>query len=149
MSKDKQEKSALEKEIDGYLMNEIERLTAERDELVAEIERKMSAAEFIIRQNHELSAHVARLRSYLVHILEYCTQDGNNQELFDMLCHIEETVKAELAATPEQSLARLKNQVREECAIEADRQFEDEPYGHAKFRCANIALEIRAMKEAE
>lgn len=28
MSKDKQEKSTLEKEIDGYLMNEIERLTA-------------------------------------------------------------------------------------------------------------------------
>ena len=54
-----------------------------------------------------------------------------------------------LAATPEQSLARIRNQVREECALEADRQFEDEPYGHAKFRCANIALEIRAMKEAE
>ena len=54
-----------------------------------------------------------------------------------------------LAATPAQSLARIRNQVREECALEADRQSEDEPYGHAKFRCANIALEIRAMKEPE
>lgn len=58
-------------------------------------------------------------------------------------------IAAALAATPEQSLARIRNQVREECALEADRQSADEPYGHAKFRCANIALEIRAMKEPE
>lgn len=34
---------------------------------------------------------------------------------------------------------------RERCAKEADRQLEDEPYGHARFRCANIAAEIRAL----
>ena len=34
---------------------------------------------------------------------------------------------------------------RERCAKEAERQLEDEPYGHAKFRCANIAAEIRAL----
>ena len=33
---------------------------------------------------------------------------------------------------------------REACANEADRQAADEPYGHAKFRCANIAAAIRA-----
>lgn len=32
---------------------------------------------------------------------------------------------------------------REACAQEAERQMEDEPYGHAKFRCANIAAAIR------
>lgn len=32
---------------------------------------------------------------------------------------------------------------REACAAEAERQGDDEPYGHAKFRCANIAAEIR------
>lgn len=37
-------------------------------------------------------------------------------------------------------------QEREACAKEAERQMEDEPYGHAKFRCANIASEIRARK---
>ena len=47
----------------------------------------------------ELMADNARLRGYLTRIFEYWTQDGNNQELFDMLCHIEETVKAELART--------------------------------------------------
>jgi hypothetical protein len=33
---------------------------------------------------------------------------------------------------------------REECAIEAAKQAQDEPYGHAKFRCYNIAEAIRA-----
>lgn len=41
----------------------------------------------------------------------------------------------------------LADKVREECALEAERQAKDEPYGHAKFRCANIAAEIRVMKE--
>ena len=33
---------------------------------------------------------------------------------------------------------------REACAKVADQQAENEPYGHAKFRCANIAEAIRA-----
>ena len=33
---------------------------------------------------------------------------------------------------------------REECAVESERQGQDEPYGHAKFRCYNIAEAIRA-----
>ena len=36
---------------------------------------------------------------------------------------------------------------REECAIEAEKQAQDEPYGHAKFRCHNIAEAIRARGE--
>ena len=36
----------------------------------------------------------------------------------------------------------------EACANEADRQAADEPYGHAKFRCANIAAAIRARSGA-
>ena len=36
---------------------------------------------------------------------------------------------------------------REACANEADRQAADEPYGHAKFRCANIAAAIRARSK--
>jgi len=32
---------------------------------------------------------------------------------------------------------------REECAVVAEKQGEDEPYGHAKFRCYNIAAAIR------
>jgi hypothetical protein len=32
---------------------------------------------------------------------------------------------------------------REACAKVADEQAQDEPYGHAKFRCGNIAAAIR------
>ena len=41
----------------------------------------------------------------------------------------------------------LADKVREECALEAEKQAKDEPYGHAAFRCENIAAAIRAMKE--
>jgi hypothetical protein len=36
---------------------------------------------------------------------------------------------------------------REACAKVADEQAQDEPYGHAKFRCGNIATAIRARGE--
>jgi hypothetical protein len=36
---------------------------------------------------------------------------------------------------------------REACAKVADEQAQDEPYGHAKFRCGNIASAIRARGE--
>jgi len=36
---------------------------------------------------------------------------------------------------------------REVCAKVADEQAQDEPYGHAKFRCGNIASAIRARGE--
>ncbi len=36
---------------------------------------------------------------------------------------------------------------REACAKVADEQAQDEPYGHAKFRCNNIASAIRARGE--
>jgi hypothetical protein len=35
----------------------------------------------------------------------------------------------------------------EACAKVADEQAQDEPYGHAKFRCGNIAAAIRARSE--
>ena len=40
--------------------------------------------------------------------------------------------------------ALVRADEREACAKVADQQAEDEPYGHAKFRCANIAEAIRA-----
>jgi len=36
---------------------------------------------------------------------------------------------------------------RRACAEVADEQAQDEPYGHAKFRCGNIAAAIRARGE--
>lgn len=47
-------------------------------------------------------------------------------------------------STLERFAALVAAHEREQCALEADRQMEDEPYGHAAFRCANIAHEIRA-----
>ena len=38
---------------------------------------------------------------------------------------------------------------REVCAKVADEQAQDEPYGHAKFRCGNIAAAIRARGNSE
>lgn len=50
--------------------------------------------------------------------------------------------------TDDTALKALLAAERERCAKEAERQLEDEPYGHAKFRCANIASEIRALGDA-
>lgn len=51
----------------------------------------------------------------------------------------------------EESLVRFAALVakheREACAKVADEQAQDEPYGHAKFRCGNIASAIRARGE--
>lgn len=61
----------------------------------------------------------------------------------------------ELLATPQDDSAlhemieAAKAEEREACAQEAERQAQDEPYGHAKFRCTNIAAEIRARKRAQ
>ena len=57
----------------------------------------------------------------------------------------------ELVATEPstEALSALAEKVQkltiERCVSEADRQGIDEPYGHAKFRCANIAAELRAL----
>jgi len=54
--------------------------------------------------------------------------------------------------TIEDLLVELEWQVRESereaCAKVADEQAQDEPYGHAKFRCGNIAAAIRARGQA-
>lgn len=129
----------------GFALECIDEAADRIEELEREVERKMSAADFILRERDALQADNARLREALersvLYVPDLATVPG---------------IAAALAATPEQSLARIRNQVREECALvieecalEADRQSEDEPYGHAKFRCANIALELRAMKEPE
>ena len=50
-----------------------------------------------------------------------------------------------LSALVEKAYAKGQEDMRERCVAEADRQGLDEPYGHAKFRCANIAEAIRAL----
>jgi hypothetical protein len=53
-------------------------------------------------------------------------------------------------ATPnvlERFAALVAAHEREACAKVADEQAQDEPYGHAKFRCGNIAAAIRARGE--
>lgn len=49
------------------------------------------------------------------------------------------------------TLAYMQREVeaeREACAKVADDQAQDEPYGHAKFRCVNIAADIRARGQS-
>ncbi len=49
--------------------------------------------------------------------------------------------------TRKYALKEARNEVYEKAAEIADSNCEDEPYGHAKFRCVNIATAIRSMKE--
>lgn len=122
----------------GFALECIDETADRIEELERAVEFQKKAWAADLAENDALLADNARLREALEHSVLYvpdlATVPG---------------IAAALAATPEQSLARIRNQVREECALEADRQSADEPYGHAKFRCANIALEIRAMKEPE
>lgn len=75
----------------------------------------------IVEQAHgEATAHA--IEEFLKRTGQYITNDASRQAA------IAEAVAIE----------------REACAQEADRQAQDEHYGHAKFRCANIAVEIRA-----
>lgn len=136
--------SSMEKQKDIHLAERIK-----FRESLATLDSERAANERLTQERDALQADNARLRDKFEHVLEYWNGDENYRAMSDALNHIEDVVSEALAATPEQSLARIRNQVREECALEADRQSEDEPYGHAKFRCANIALEIRAMKEPE
>ena len=39
------------------------------------------------------------------------------------------------------------NLILEKAALIAEENGQDEPYGHAKFRCVNIAEAIRSMKK--
>jgi len=48
----------------------------------------------------------------------------------------------------ERFAALVAKHEREVCAKVADEQAQDEPYGHAKFRCGNIAAAIRARGQA-
>lgn len=72
------------------------------EELEREVERKMSAADFILKERDALQADNARLREALEHSVLYvpdlATVPG---------------IAAALAATPEQSLAAYRNKVIE------------------------------------
>jgi len=70
----------------------------QRDELEREIERKMSAAAFVLKERDALLADNARLREVLVkHVAPYL----GHKEVYDEV----------LASIPAQSLARLRNRV--------------------------------------
>lgn len=120
---------------------------AREAELTAEIERKMSAAEFIIRQNNELMVDNARLRERLKDFVKevkdadtHLSSGNADKALVGVrrLAVVASLAKSALAATPAQSLAHLHNEVLEKAAGVA--------YEHG----ANLSAKaIRAMKEPE
>lgn len=63
--------------------------------------------------------------------------------------NLDEGGKQFWAAVESAIRADERAKVIEECAKLADEQAEDEPYGHAKFRCFHIAAAIRAKIGAE
>ena len=77
----------------------------------------------------------------------------NREDIIRMAREAEcsETFGADVFAFTVEELERFAALVaaaeREACAKVADEQAQDEPYGHAKFRCGNIAAAIRARSE--
>ena len=65
------------------------------------------------------------------------------QKVIDVLGPMSLWSKTEL----EKEILKAVAAEREACAKVADEQAQDEPYGHAKFRCGNIAAAIRARSE--
>jgi hypothetical protein len=66
---------------------------------------------------------------------------ANPHEVVHAYCELKLTDHLERFA------ALVAKHEREACAKVADEQAQDEPYGHAKFRCGNIASAIRARGE--
>lgn len=108
----------------------------ELEDKVDSLEREIAAYESwkdIIKQRDALQADNARLREVMDKLARlgngnlYGTSDGNR------------IAQSALAATPEQSLARIRNQVLEEAAKVAD------AWDHDK----RIAAAIRAINEPE
>ena len=78
-------------------------------------------------------------------LLDYVTRVSIGEAWSAPLSIQKEATRLLAQSTDDTALKRLLAAERERCAKEAERQLEDEPYGHAKFRCANIAAEIRAL----
>lgn len=122
----------LGEEVD-QLRDQLAAAQAREAELLVEIERKMSAAEFIIQQNKELVAHVERLRRILECNIANL-ETGMSRSIQKLQANAN---REEIATTPEQSLVRLRNGVLEEAAAKFD-EYND-----------YAAKIIRNMKEPE
>ena len=78
------------------------------EELEREVERKMSAADFILKERDALQADNARLREAMEEIRDDfdCDNDAHRYGTTCRCCLAEKT----LASTPEQSLAEYRNE---------------------------------------
>ena len=111
------------------------------EELEREVERKMSAADFILKERDALQADNARLRGAMEEIRDDfdCDNDAHRYGATCRCCLAEKT----LTSTHEQSLAAYRNKVIEECAKRA------EAYAYMSQNFNELAEELRAMKEPE
>ena len=91
----------------GGLLDLLDRI----EELEREVERKMSAADFILKERDALQADNARLREAMKEIRDDfdCDNDAHRYGATCRCCLAEKT----LAAIPEQSLAEYRNKVIE------------------------------------
>lgn len=82
------------------------------EELEREVERKMSAADFILKERDALQADNARLREAMKEIRDDfdCDNDAHRYGVTCRCCLAEKT----LAATPEQSIAEYRNKLIEQ-----------------------------------
>ena len=110
-----------------------EDLVCEAKDFAYKLEQKTVQLVEAQAREAELVAHVERLREALYKCQLFKLNPNNVQEV----------VNAALAATPEQSLARIRNQVREECAKVCDR------FAEREMHPAECAAALRAMKEPE
>lgn len=119
-------------------------LKARIEELEAEIERKMSAAAFILKERDALQADNARLREVLAKFRDNVLFNiGSASPYRQVAQDYFDYIKPLLVATPEQSLAMLRNQVREECVKVICCELFDSTLRR------NLVQKIRSLKEPE
>jgi len=93
-----------------------------------------------------LGIEVAALRTALAAERERAEKaEAERNENYAKMWNYRDEAAREMSAAMEVRAALAVE--RERCAKIAEAQAEDEPYGHAKFRCVSIAAAIRATGE--
>ena len=124
------------KKITEKLEHQLADMTSDRDSWSEQADERTKDAVMFIQERDALQADNARLREALQWIAAQKASGAIQVKAIEAL-----------AATPEQSLARIRNQVLEKCAHIAD---DDTIYSYDSGETGeNYAKAIRAMKEQE
>ena len=104
-------------------------------------------SERFLKQAAQIGVMRAAINDVEVDAEECMGFDGFTAMLLPMDTYhaIVESAETHQSQALEQFAAKVRNEALEDAAKVADANCEDEPYGHARFRCAYIAAAIREM----